>query len=259
MALPFLTLLIGKGGPFLFTIFICIICQFALQEYFTIVYHKSRIQSARILAFIGYLTGLLIILSTCKEGFNLVSVLITLNILVGGLMAVLFYKSDKSILEFVALQGLGIIYIPLLLSYLVLIRNGANGVTWIFFLLAMVILGDTGAYYAGTFWGRHKLCPSVSPGKTIEGLAGGLIAIVVSGSLCKHFFFSQLSWSVVILFLVCISFVGPMGDLFQSVIKRTWGVKDSGMLLPGHGGILDRIDALLFAAPVAYFFKEFMI
>ena len=95
VALPFLILLIGKGGPFLFAIFICIICQFALQEYFTIVYHKSRMQSARILAFIGYLTGLLIISSTYKEGFNIVSVLITLNILVAGLIAVLFYKSDN--------------------------------------------------------------------------------------------------------------------------------------------------------------------
>ena len=123
----------------------------------------------------------------------------------------------------------------------------------------MVILGDTGAYYAGTCLGRHKLCPSVSPGKTIEGFAGGLIAILVSGSLFKHFFFSQLSWSLVILFLVCISFAGPIGDLFESVIKRTQGVKDSGMLLPGHGGILDRIDSLLFAAPAVYFFKELII
>jgi phosphatidate cytidylyltransferase len=107
--------------------------------------------------------------------------------------------------------------------------------------------------------GRHKLCPAVSPNKTIEGTVGGLAANVCAGALFKVFFFPLLQWNLSVLFFLCIGVAGQVGDLFESKLKRVANLKDSGALLPGHGGFLDRIDALLFAAPIAYFFIEHIL
>jgi phosphatidate cytidylyltransferase len=126
-----------------------------------------------------------------------------------------------------------------------------------FFLLIFVFGGDTGALYAGTYFGRHKLIPAVSPGKTIEGSIGGFGVGILLGGLCKFFFMPAVSWGTCLLFFICVGFAAPMGDLFESMLKRVGKIKDSGTILPGHGGILDRIDALLFAAPVAYFIKQY--
>jgi phosphatidate cytidylyltransferase len=131
-------------------------------------------------------------------------------------------------------------------------------VLWIFLLLILVFLGDTGAYYVGSYFGQHKLCPAVSPNKTIEGSVGGLAASLGAGALFKHFFLPLLPWGLSLLFFFSIGIAGQVGDLFESQLKRVYKIKDSGTLLPGHGGVLDRIDALLFAAPVAYFFKEYV-
>jgi phosphatidate cytidylyltransferase len=161
--------------------------------------------------------------------------------------------------EIVTKQVLGIVYIPLLISYLVLIRNGIHGVIWVYFLLFIVFSGDIGSFYIGSFFGRHKLCPAVSPNKTIEGSVGGLVANLGSGALFKYFFMPLLPWGLSILFFLSIGVVGQVGDLFESELKRVGNIKDSGTLLPGHGGILDRVDALLFAAPVAYLFKEYIL
>jgi phosphatidate cytidylyltransferase len=122
-----------------------------------------------------------------------------------------------------------------------------------------VFIGDTGAYYLGSYFGQHKLCPAVSPNKTIEGSLGGLAASLGSGALIKHFFLPLLPWGLSLLFFLSISIAGQVGDLFESQIKRVAHIKDSGAILPGHGGVLDRIDALLFAAPVAYIFKEYLL
>ena len=112
--------------------------------------------------------------------------------------------------------------------------------------------------YAGSFLGKHKLCPAVSPGKTIEGSVGGLIANLGAGAIFKYFFLPAYSWGLSLLFFISVGIAGQIGDLFESELKRSAGIKDSGGILPGHGGILDRIDALLFAAPVAWFFKEYL-
>jgi phosphatidate cytidylyltransferase len=162
------------------------------------------------------------------------------------------------VLETVKYQVQGIIYIPLLLLFLVLIRNGADGMLWLALVLCVIFAGDTSAYYFGTYLGRHKLAPAVSPGKTIEGAVGGLVANIVVGAAFKALFLPDLPWVLSIVFFLVVGITGQAGDLFESALKRTSNIKDSGGLLPGHGGFLDRIDALLFAAPVAYFFKEYL-
>ncbi|QTA88957.1 phosphatidate cytidylyltransferase [Desulfonema magnum] len=256
-ALPFLIFLIYKGGIF-FAMLIGVVCLIGLCEYFRIVFNpKSKTISGLILVLAVFL-GPLIIWAAYRNAYDLILGVVALNLILSALFSLSQFKSDPFILENVAKQVQGMTYIPLLLSFLVLIRNGTDGMTWIFFLLCIVFAGDIGAFYTGRRWGNHKLCPSVSPGKTIEGSLGGLVSNVGIGGIFKVFFLSSLSWGTSILFFLLVGAAGQVGDLFESEFKRFSGVKDSGVILPGHGGILDRIDALLFAAPVAYLFKEYI-
>jgi phosphatidate cytidylyltransferase len=150
--------------------------------------------------------------------------------------------------------ALGMLYICLPLCLLMPLKAITNGSLWIFFVLTVVFSGDTGAFYGGRFFGRHKLYPSISPGKTLEGSVGGFLASLLAALL--FFLFTHLSESVLPLIglAACLSIAGQLGDLAESMVKRVHGVKDSGNTLPGHGGILDRIDGLLFAIPVLYVF-----
>ena len=171
-----------------------------------------------------------------------------------GSYALIRFKVDSQVAGMVAAQVQGIVYIPLPLALIVLIRSGEAGAFWILALLAIIFAGDTAAYYVGSYLGKHKLCPSVSPKKTIEGALGGLAANFLVGFILKLFFLPEVGWVAMLLMSILLGAVGQVGDLFESVLKRTAGIKDSGGILPGHGGILDRIDALLFAAPVAWIF-----
>jgi phosphatidate cytidylyltransferase len=174
------------------------------------------------------------------------------------LISIIRFKHKPRTLETVKNQLQGTIYIPLFLLFLVLIRNGASGMMWLALLLCVIFAGDTSAYYVGSHLGRRKLAAAISPGKTIEGAIGGLAANLVIGLLFKLIFFPALPWAASIIFFLIVGIAGQAGDLFESELKRVSKIKDSGGLLPGHGGFLDRIDALLFAAPVAYFFKVYV-
>jgi phosphatidate cytidylyltransferase len=257
-ALPFLIFLIYKGGiPF--AALIGCVCLFALAEYFRIVFNPKGKTISGILLLFSIMTGELILWAAYTKHYDLMLVFTGFSLMLAGLFSLTQFKSDAYILENITKQIQGTVYIPLLLSFLILIRNGSDGMTWIFFLLCVVFSGDIGAFYAGSYLGKHKLCPSVSPGKTVEGSVGGLAANVGMGVLFQFFFLPSLSWGTSILFFLCVGIAGQIGDLFESEFKRFSGVKDSGVILPGHGGILDRIDALLFTAPVAYLFKEYIM
>jgi len=257
--IPFLILLISRGGALWLAVVINAICIMALWEYFRIVLDKDRSTAALSFQILAFVTGSAVIWSVYFQVFDIVLGILILNIVISALISLPRFKSDSSVLGIVFKQVVGVIYIPLFLSYLVLIRNGNDGVPWLFLLLILVFLGDTGAYYVGSYFGRHKLCPAVSPNKTIEGSVGGLAASLGAGAVFKHFFLPLSPWGLSLLFFLSVSIVSQVGDLFESQLKRAHKIKDSGVLLPGHGGVLDRIDALLFAAPVAYFFKEYLL
>ena len=150
----------------------------------------------------------------------------------------------------------GIIYIGWLMSHLVALRGLDDGRNWVFLALLANFGSDTAAYFAGRALGKHKLAPNISPGKTWEGtIAGFLGAIIIS---LLFIIPSPLSlplvyWQAIILGLL-ISVFGQLGDLVESLLKRNMGVKDSGRLLPGHGGALDRIDSVVFAGVVVYYY-----
>lgn len=129
-----------------------------------------------------------------------------------------------------------------------------NGVAWVATLLIVTWLNDTGAYFAGRALGRHKLFPSVSPNKTWEGFFGGMAVSVIGALVASLTFFPALSPVHAVAVAIPASVLGPLGDLSESMLKRAFGVKDSGRLIPGHGGVLDRLDALLFTAPYVWLF-----
>lgn len=128
-------------------------------------------------------------------------------------------------------------------------------------LLAIFIfiwVNDTGAYLVGSRWGKRRLAPSISPKKSVEGSIGGLLLVLLSAVVLRLLLFPELSWLRILLIATVVAVFGTIGDLFESSLKRQAGVKDSGKLIPGHGGILDRIDSLLLAVPAVYLLLAFL-
>ncbi len=128
-------------------------------------------------------------------------------------------------------------------------------------LLAIFIfiwVNDTGAYLVGSRWGKRRLAPNISPKKSVEGSIGGLLLVLLSAVVLRLLLFPELSWLRILLIATVVAVFGTIGDLFESSLKRQAGVKDSGKLIPGHGGILDRIDSLLLAVPAVYLLLAFL-
>lgn len=139
----------------------------------------------------------------------------------------------------------GVSYVGGLLAALPVLR-AQMGPAWVALAIAVTFGNDSGAYFAGRAFGRHKLAPAISPGKTVEGAVGGLVASLAVMLFARTLFMPDLTFRDCVMVGVPAAIVGPAGDLIESMLKRAAGAKDSGRLLPGHGGILDRIDALLF-------------
>ena len=197
------------------------------------------------------LTSLLII----RPHWNLSTDAILLSSLAGALMAMLCSShAITSRLHDTAVAIFGPLYIGLTLSTLVATRALPSGEWLIVFIAVVTWASDIGAYYAGTLWGRHPLAPSISPKKSIEGLAGGLVLAVAVALVTQIWLVPQLTMFHALALGVVMTGTGLIGDLCESVMKRAVGVKDSGGILPGHGGMLDRLDSLLFTAPTFYYY-----
>ena len=143
---------------------------------------------------------------------------------------------------------LGAIYAGFLLPQWVSLFRQPHGRAWTFWVLFVVMFGDTAAYFVGRSIGARKLAPRISPSKTVEGAWGYLGGAVIAGIVAAKIFLAQFGWSEIIVLSLIIGILGQLGDLFESWIKRAFAVKDSGKLLPGHGGLLDRLDSLIFPA-----------
>jgi phosphatidate cytidylyltransferase len=155
---------------------------------------------------------------------------------------------------------LGVLYVAFLGSHLIYIRTGFNpnlSAHLLSFFFLVLMGADTGAYYIGRAFGKHKLAPSISPGKTWEGAIGGVVAALVAAALAHFWFFRELPLKFILPLAVVMTLVGILGDLAESALKRGAGAKDAANILPGHGGILDRLDSLLFNAPLIYYFARF--
>jgi len=170
---------------------------------------------------------------------------------------VLSYSSLRDPASVMARVGLAPLYVGFPLAHLVLLANQGQGGRWLLYLSAITVASDTGAFCAGHLFGSRKLHPGLSPGKTVEGLVGGLAAGVAVAAIMVKLFLPQVALASGAAWGLTLAAVGVIGDLTESVLKRTAGVKDTGALLPGHGGILDRGDSILMAGPVLYYAVHF--
>ena len=161
----------------------------------------------------------------------------------------------------------GIFYVGMLYPYVYLLgitynqttNSNVEGGDWLLLLFAILWVGDTTAMWVGKQWGKHKLAPAVSPHKTVEGFIGGILGAVLVGVIMYFWKFSQIAWYHILIVAVGCSVFGQLGDLVESMWKRSLGIKDSSAIIPGHGGVLDRFDSLLFAAPFLFFYKLLLI
>ena len=155
---------------------------------------------------------------------------------------------------------LGVLYVVLLGGHLVALRTGfeqALSAHLLSFFFLVLMGADTGAYYVGRAIGKHKLAPKVSPGKTWEGVVGGLAAALALATAAHFWFFKELPLKWALPLAAVMTVLGIFGDLTESALKRGAGAKDAAKILPGHGGALDRLDSLLFNAPLIYYFAHF--
>jgi phosphatidate cytidylyltransferase len=159
----------------------------------------------------------------------------------------------EGVLEDLGARMLGYLHGAVLPSYFLLLWGRQDGLHWIFLTMAVTAVGDTAAYYAGSLWGRRKLMPRISPKKTVEGAVAGLLGNVAGGAVYLAAAFPPGAFLPGLLLSLLVGIAGQLGDLNESMLKRAVGLKDSGELLPGHGGVLDRLDSLLFAVPVTYY------
>ena len=173
-----------------------------------------------------------------------------------------FQADFSKMLTGIGVTIVGVLYVAFLGGFLVATRvgfeNGSNLSTHLLAYFFLVIFGsDAGAYFAGRSFGKHKLAPNISPGKTVEGLIGGLVAAAAFAVLSTFWFFPELPFKWSIPLAIVLAAVGVLGDLCESAMKRGSKTKDAASILPGHGGLLDRLDSLLFGAPILYYFSRF--
>lgn len=170
------------------------------------------------------------------------------------ILHLIFYHSIENTVDSASHMILALAYVAIPLGHAILMRKFDHGVGWVFLVLFVVCLGDTGAYFAGKRFGKHRLVPTISPSKTVEGLAGVIAGGFVGMVIVKLADPGLAPLKTLVPLTVLLAFAGPVGDLIASALKRRLQVKDFGSLLPGHGGLMDRADSLIMAFPVGYHF-----
>ncbi len=251
VALPVLGLIIGLGPGWLLLVLVLLVTGGGLLELCGLLFVEAK----------GWLRpvtvsmGLLLPLLTYWKGALGLTVATVAVLFIALAVHLLLYAKQEAILQSLGAMVFAHFYIPFLMSHVLLLFRLPSGRRYLFFLFFVIFAGDTGAYYVGRRWGRHKLWPAVSPGKTVEGGAGGLLSSLAMAILAGKVLLSLAESTVG--FLLALAFVlalvGQVGDLMESMLKRVSQVKDAGGLLPGHGGLLDRLDSLIFAFPITYY------
>lgn len=251
VALPLLFAIIAYGNPAVFSVLIYLVVILAMHEYFSIVLGSGNIP-ARL---IGFGAATIIYLSICLGNAQAILAVLTMSVILvflGFLLQAVRHSFDFAVLAKVLL---GVFYVGFGFSHLTLIRQLPDGVTWVFLILVLGFAGDTIAFYVGKTWGKRKLFPTISPAKTVEGFLGLIAGSVLAVLIYRSIFLPELPLYQALILGFIGSIIGQLGDLCESAIKRAAGVKDSGGSLPGHGGILDRIDCLLFIVPFVYYYR----
>lgn len=249
VAIPLLLALVLVAPTWGFGTFAIVLSALGVAEYASLAFPEQRGQRVLIVAL-----AIPLILAVASGVGVYVSAALSAALIV-GFTAVLLARTDfEQGFRDLGIGLIGILYVGLLLPHFALVhRLEPDGPFLVIYLIAVGMAGDTSGYFIGHAFGRHKLMPRVSPGKTVEGAAGIILGSVVAGAVAKPILLADWSWSQVLWVSGILGVIGQLGDLTESIIKRTFGAKDSGRLFPGHGGILDRIDSLLFPVVFLYY------
>ena len=246
---PLLYAVIRYLPPLVFSGVVVLAGALALFEFYRLCF-SDRSQSW--LIGIGLIGFAAVILGAHWPNIIVPSLLATL---IGIISVPLFSRAPlEQSLKDGAMTLFGVLYLGLTLGPLSMTRLLPQGEWLIFFLLLVTWASDTGAYYIGTLYGRHRLAPTISPKKSYEGLVGGLIGAIIAAYIIRWWFLPELSGLDCLVLGTLLTITGLWGDLTESAMKRSVGLKDSGGILPGHGGMLDRLDSLLFTAPAFYYY-----
>ena len=254
--LPLLYVGIRYSPSWLFSLLIGTVALFALWEFLSLYFPNTS--SIRTKGFSCLITALLLVM--VHKGVPEI-LLVGLLGIVAIIMAGFFISpiAAKHRLPDWAAYIFGVLYVGLFLGHYILLRNLENGVALVFFVILVTWLSDTGGFFVGKTLGKHPLASSLSPKKTIEGLLGGVLFSVVGAILSQFTFVPFFSLGQCVMLGVGLALFGALGDLAESAIKRSVSAKDSGTIIPGHGGVLDRVDSLLFTGPAMYYYVMFSL
>jgi phosphatidate cytidylyltransferase len=251
IAIPALLLLIFLAPAWAWGLLVVAVAMFGLVEYLWLAFPTQA--GPRV---VGLLLGAAVIgaaVSVPVPGPRVTASLA--GLIGGGLTYVVVWRRDfeRGLTE-LGLMAIGILYTGLLLPHFYWLRHVSDGSRWITFVIAVAMGGDSGGYFVGHAYGRHKLLPRISPGKTVEGALGIILMSLVVGVAAKLILLPGRSWTEIMCLALTMAVIGQLGDLGESVMKRTFGAKESGWIFPGHGGVLDRIDSLLFPVTLVYYY-----
>lgn len=243
VGVPLLIAIIGWGDPWLFHGFFLLITVGALREYFAMGF-PGRPRDQMIGIAFGLAVSSIVFFPQLTPGDMVLAPLLVLMLSI----YLFLHGQIEERLARLAWTLLGSLYLGYLLPHWSSLFRLPHGRAWVFFVLVVIMAGDICAYFVGRRFGTKKLAPEISPGKTVEGAIGYVLGSVSAGCLTGISLAVGPSWLELAMLSGLLSVLGQVGDLFESWIKRAFAVKDSGRLLPGHGGLLDRLDSLIFPA-----------
>ena len=259
VGVPLVILAIWFGDPWpWFTLLIAAAALAGTYEF----YHIANFDRREPLIYLGLLWALALVLSPHYRSPDVLPIVITATVLI-SLICLLCRPSKEGAFRNWAWTIVGALYVGWMLSYWLNLRGLEDGRNWVYLAMLTTFANDTGAFFIGRARGKHRLAPAISAAKTWEGALGGLICAILAAiiiamllNLISPFTFKY--WQITLLgFLV--SLFAQLGDLVESLFKRNMGVKESGDLLPGHGGILDRFDSLIFVGAVVYYYVIWVV
>ncbi len=255
--LVIVALFFNQPFPLLLNILVALVSFLSMYEIFV----ATGVSKIRILIIPSLLFSSLVPLFRNEETFQIAWYLYTIAIF----CILIFCKNTVSFKEVSCVYTMSFV-ITFCLSMLITLRDYAEiyGTFFVVLVLAIAWMTDTGAYFCGSFFGKHKLCPSISPQKTVEGAVAGILvslcSIVLICFVFQTWFFSSevsINYASLLIMGTIASVLSILGDLSFSIVKRSYHIKDFGNVIPGHGGILDRMDSVMFVGPFVYFFIHF--
>ena len=251
--IPVVLGIVQYGSPELFALLVTAAVMAGWVEYFRMI----RLTEVEVNPAVGGALCLLLVFCFYRNDFYLAWLAFaTITALVSGFV---LRPSITEALNRSAYTLLGVVYVAGLMGYFILLRGMEHGNHILFFLFIVIWSGDITAYYVGKSSGKRPLAPEISPGKTQEGALAGLAGSLIGGVVAKYLFFLTLPLKhCLIITLICAT-IGQIGDLTESLFKRRAGIKDSGSIIPGHGGVLDRLDSLMFAGPAFYIYHALIL